>query len=101
LTPNCVIVAVDVKELRMYQTPADGRKTAMSVRLSPSKSAGVMMSDATPQFVVMFDPPLLGTMFHVAVLGRNVDTSDFPSPSKSKAARATRVITTSFPSPPI
>src|SRR4051812_33112677 len=76
----------------MFQVPLD--HVAMSVVPSPSKSAGVGVSEDAPHFTAW------SVNCHVAVDGCQVTRSLLPSPLKSlRAARGIAVVRAPAPSP--
>jgi hypothetical protein len=80
LPPQTRAADVPVLECLMYQAPVDGRKTAMSVFPSPSKSPGTAMSPTPPQRADK-DTPEVARIYQVPVDGRKTAMSVRPSPS--------------------
>jgi hypothetical protein len=77
------MLTVESELRRMNHCPLEGLKTAVSVLPSPSKSPGIKVSVAAPQFTTNAPLPPDFDAYQFPSLGRNTEKSVFPSPSKS------------------
>ena len=68
-------------ERRYHHEPSDGRKIAMSVLPSPSKSAGTGLSPSAPNWMIDVPEPPEFRIYQVALEGRKTAASVLPSPS--------------------
>src|SRR5688500_3269356 len=66
----------------IHHEPVEGRKTAGSALLSPSKSPGVVMSEDSPHWLAE-KPAVERSTYQLPSDGRKTETSVRPSPSKS------------------
>src|SRR5215213_10568147 len=83
--PNCGAINPP-PERRIHHVPVEGRKIAVSVLPSPSKSPGAAMSVDSPQFKAV-NPAVERLRYQLPSDGRNTERSVFPSPSKSARDR--------------
>src|SRR6476620_10605060 len=81
--PNCSNRTPPPPDGAMNHRPDDGRKTATSALLSPSKSPGAAMSPLVPKGNAKNEKSSDRRMYHSPVLGLKNAMSDFPSPVKS------------------